>query len=59
MTRTVRRPSPFGRCADLGDFVNAITGPLSVQKSLKGAGIRILSADIFFADVGRPEKGFL
>ena len=42
-----------------GDFVNAITGPLNVQKGLKGAGIRILSRTFSSPTLADQKKDFL
>src|SRR5882724_764065 len=42
-----------------GDFVNAITGPLNVQKGLKGAGIRILSRTFSSPTLADQKKAFL
>ena len=36
------------------DFLSAIRGSLAIQKTLLGAGIRILDPAIFIADDGRP-----
>jgi MoCo/4Fe-4S cofactor protein with predicted Tat translocation signal len=42
-----------------GDFVNALTGPLNVQKSLRGAGIRILSRTFSSPTLADQKKDFL
>src|ERR1051326_4970178 len=42
-----------------GDFVNALTGPLNVQKNLGGAGIRILSRTFSSPTLADQKKDFL
>src|SRR6266540_2783794 len=42
-----------------GDFVNALRGPLNVQKGLKGAGIRILSRTFSSPTLADQQKAFL
>jgi molybdopterin-containing oxidoreductase family iron-sulfur binding subunit len=42
-----------------GDFVNALRGPLNVQKSLKGAGIRVLSRTFSSPTLADQKKAFL
>ena len=42
-----------------GDFVNALTGPLNVQKSLRGGGIRILSRTFSSPTLADQKKNFL
>jgi len=42
-----------------GDFVNALTGPLNVQKGLRGGGIRILSRTFSSPTLADQKKNFL
>jgi len=42
-----------------GDFVGAMRGPLSVQKGLKGAGIRVLSQPFSSPTLADQQKAFL
>src|ERR1043165_287049 len=42
-----------------GDFVNALTGPLTVQKGLRGGGIRILSRTFSSPTLADQKKNFL
>ena len=42
-----------------GDFVNAVRGPLNIQKGLKGAGIRVLSRTFSSPTLADQKKAFL